>query len=124
MAAKKKYEGERETLIQAHIMAVLNHRNSPCRLWRNNVGCLKDERGIPLHYGLGVGSSDWVGLVTREGKLRGRFLAVEVKTPVGRVSDEQKAWLGAVRSLGGLAYVLRSREEAEVVVRELEEMSK
>lgn len=99
----------RETLLQAKIMAVLNHRDSPCRLWRNNVGVTP---GTYIRYGLGVGSADLVGLVVATGQ----FLAAEIKTPKGRMSDEQKAWHKTVRLLGGQTHVLRSVEEAEALV--------
>lgn len=105
----------REAVLQSRIMAVLNHRDAPCRVWRNNVGVLRDSRGIPVRYGLAVGSADLVGLVAKTGQ----FLAVEIKTPVGRLSAEQKAWLETVRKLGGLALVLRSVEDAEAFVRRL-----
>lgn len=105
-----KYAGPREALIQSAIMAQLNSRTSPCRVWRNNVGCLQN-----IHYGLGKGSADLVGLV----KTTGQFLAVEVKTPIGRVSPEQAAWLEAVRGMGGLAFVWRSVDEATAFVETL-----
>lgn len=93
-------------------MAVLNHRESPCRVWRNNVGQLRDARGIPITYGLGKGSADLIGFVFPTGQ----FLAVEIKTPEGRLSDEQKAWLATVRDRNGIAVVLRSVEAAETLV--------
>ncbi len=96
-------------------MAVLNHRDSPCRVWRNNVGMLRDSRGVPVRYGLGVGSPDLVGLVIGTG----RFLAVEIKTAVGRLSDEQKAWLATIAGMGGITRVIRSVEEAIDLVAEL-----
>ena len=34
----------------------------PVRLWRNNVGALRDERGRLVTYGLCKGSSDLIGL--------------------------------------------------------------
>lgn len=47
------------------------------RLYRNNTGTLKDERGIPVSYGLAIGSADTIGLVAP----RGRFLSIEWKRP-------------------------------------------
>ena len=60
-----------------------------------------------LHAGLCVGSSDIIGITPD-----GRFLAVEVKTKTGRVSDEQQRFIDAVRRKGGVAGVARSVEEA------------
>lgn len=105
----------REQLIQAKIMAVLNQRDAPCRVWRNNVGMLRDSRGVPVRYGLAPGSADLIGLVLKTGQ----FLAVEVKTPIGRLSPEQKAWLETIRRFGGIAEVMRTVEDAEAFVRRL-----
>lgn len=111
----------KETEIQQRIRGVLNNRTSPCRLFRNNVGSYQDPKNPKrwIDYGLCVGSADLIGIekriVTPEmvGQAVGIFLAVEVKTPKGRLSDEQKAWLGMVRAFGGEAHVMRSVEEAE-----------
>lgn len=108
-----------ETAIQQRIRGILNNRLAPTRLWRNNVGSWKDEKtGRWVEYGLAVGSADLVGIERRlitpamVGSTVGVFLAVEVKTPIGRLSKEQKAWLGAVRSLGGNDQVMRSEDDA------------
>lgn len=66
------------------------------RLFRNNVGALKDERGVPVRYGLAndnaalnkrLKSSDLIGwrplTITPDmvGKIVAQFLAREVKAP-------------------------------------------
>lgn len=66
------------------------------RLFRNNVGALKDERGVPVRYGLAndnaalnkrLKSSDLIGwrplFITPDmvGKIVAQFLAREVKAP-------------------------------------------
>ena len=74
--------------------------------------------GRPLHAGLCVGSSDLIGLrslVVRPelvGQRIGRFAAVEVKSPTGRLTKEQAAFIETVKRLGGLAGEARSPEEA------------
>lgn len=73
-------------------------------LWRNNVGF---DRLLSIPYGLGRGSADLIGIAAG-----GRFLAIEVKTPEGRLSPEQRAWISVVNKRGGLAIVARSPEEA------------
>ena len=57
--------------------------------------------------GLCVGSADLIGLTKR-----GRFFAIEVKTPKGRISPEQLAWIEFVNQWGGFAAVARSLDEA------------
>lgn len=108
----------RETLIQSKIRAVLNRRDSPCRVWRNNVGGYYSPEGRWIDYGLCKGSADLIGLervlITPEmvGSVFARFLPVEVKTHRGRLSDEQKIWHEVVRSFGGDVETMRSEEDA------------
>ena len=73
--------------------------------WRNNCG-VATFHGSVVRYGLSPGSSDIIGIVG------GRFCALEVKMPSGRLTEEQKMFLSLVRSTGGFAAVVRSPEEA------------
>jgi hypothetical protein len=72
----------------------------------------------PLHAGLCTGSSDLIGIrpitITADmiGKTIGVFVALEVKTPKGKPTDEQINFIQRVRDLGGFAGVARSVEEA------------
>lgn len=85
-------------------------------LWRNNVGVGRVGRSnAPVRFGLAVGSADLVGLVTMSDGT-GRFVAMEVKTASGSLSDEQVRWLRLVRGLGGYAVVVRSVEDAMAAV--------
>ena len=69
------------------------------------------NRGVVhTRYGLAPGSADLVGL------LNGRFFALEVKTPTGRLRPEQKLWMELVRRAGGFAAVARSVDEARSAV--------
>lgn len=95
----------RERNIQAAIMQALSQAG--CLVWRNNTGALPDRRGILVRYGLCIGSSDIIGIMPD-----GRFLAVEVKTKTGRVTEAQENFLAAVRARGGVAGVCRSVEDA------------
>jgi hypothetical protein len=107
--------------IQAQILLALSR--GPTRLLRINAGVawqgsvlqhnrdllvLADPRALRL---AAPGVSDLIGWT--EG---GRFVAVEVKGPRGRVTDEQKAFIDLVRRSGGLAGVARSVEEATAIL--------
>jgi hypothetical protein len=122
-----------ETPIQNEIMLALSAAG--LTVWRNNTGMgwagkarrLKDgrvviENALPLHAGLCEGSSDVIGIktvtITQEmvGKQIGQFVAVEVKTPLGKPpSKEQRVFLNHVRSCGGLAIVARSPDDVDLV---------
>lgn len=95
----------KESDIQRLIMLALSEAG--CLIWRNNTGALKNAAGIPIKFGLCVGSSDLIGLTPT-----GRFLAVEIKTPTGKPTPEQTRFLEAVRARGGIAGIARSPEEA------------
>ncbi len=101
-----------EHVLMKQIQGVLCHRDSPCRLWRNNTG---EDTRTHVKYGLGVGSADLVGLIVGTGQ----FVGVEVKTASGRLSTEQKAWLETIRKFGGRAEVMRTTAEAEQFLRGL-----
>ena len=95
----------REQDIQRLIMLALSEAG--CLIFRNNVGVLKNAAGIPIKFGLAVGSSDLIGIAPG-----GRFLAVEIKTPTGKATTEQLRFIEAVRARGGIAGIARSPAEA------------
>ena len=97
--------------------------NGPVRLWRNNVGALRDERGRLVTYGLCKGSSDLIGLrqvligPEHLGQTLAVFTAIEVKAPGGRLREEQRSFLALVERFGGYCGVARSAAEAARVLR-------
>lgn len=95
----------KEQDIQRLIMLALSEAG--CLIFRNNVGVLKNAAGIPIRFGLAVGSSDLIGIAPG-----GRFLAVEIKTPTGKATPEQLRFIEAVRARGGIAGIARSPAEA------------
>jgi VRR-NUC domain len=81
-----------------------------CMVWRNNTGTLLDRNGRPVAFGLHKGSSDLIGMTPT-----GQFLAIEVKTPTGRVSPDQTNFIRAVIAQGGRAGIARSAVEAVAI---------
>ena len=111
-----------ETTLQQQIRLALGTRTD-LRLFRNQVSQLPDPRtGRPVQFGLARGSADLIGWrtikVTPEmvGQRIAIFTSIEVKTATGRISPAQQAWLGAVRTAGGIAGVARSVRDANEIV--------
>lgn len=75
------------------------------------------RNGRRTQFGLCVGSSDLIGWKPEivNGAPFARFLALEVKAPGGRATEEQKNFITAVRRAGGLAGVVRSPDEAVAI---------
>jgi hypothetical protein len=88
------------------------------KLFRNNVGGLKDERGRFVQFGLHPGSADLIGWQTIEimpehvGQRIAVFTSIEVKTDTGKVKPEQQNWQRVVLDAGGRAFVARSEDAA------------
>ena len=78
-------------------------------LWPNVCGVFLDEHsGTKRRVGVGnPGGADLIGM------WNGRFLGVEIKTPIGRQSPEQKRFQTLVEKRGGVYIVLRSVEDAQ-----------
>ena len=107
--------------IQNQILIALSH--GPTRLLRINAGVAWQGTVIehtqhrlvlarPYAIRLAApGVSDLIGWT--EG---GRFAAIEVKGPRGRVTDEQGAFIELVRRSGGLAGVARSVDDARAIL--------
>lgn len=92
-------------------------------LWRNNVGALLDQRGIPVRYGLAndtaamnrrVKSADLIGISPRVvtsadvGTTIGQFVSIECKRPGWKWSGDahelaQLNWASLVMTAGALA---------------------
>lgn len=95
-----------EQSIQRAILDYLRYRGIFC--WKNNTaGIYVKARNtyIPSH---APGVSDILGILPG-----GRFLAIEVKAPKGRVSPAQEQFLQTINERGGLAFVARSIDDVE-----------
>lgn len=110
----------KESEIQAQIRQALG-REHDLTLWRNNVGVAEmwSSAGKPqaVRYGLCVGSSDLIGLLAPAG----RFVALEVKKPGEKPTEEQRKFMAHVRQMGGFAAVVRSADEARAAVQRARE---
>lgn len=108
----------KESQIQARIMLALSEAG--CIVWRCEtagawVGRLIHQQGDTvtlamarmIQAGLTKGGADIIGIAPG-----GRFIAVEVKTPTGRIRPEQNLFLQRVREAGGIAGIARSVEDA------------
>lgn len=95
--------------------------NGDTRLFRNNTGCLRNDRGRVVCFGLAKGSSDLIGWreieITEEmvGQKIAIFVAIEVKDK-GRVTPEQRRFISCVKQAGGFAGVARSVDEAKQII--------
>lgn len=88
------------------------------RLFRNNTGSLKNDRGEYITYGLCKGSSDYIGWRTVEvtpemvGNKHALFVACEVKQPGKKATPVQENFIAVVREAGGIGVVATSVKEA------------
>jgi hypothetical protein len=108
-----------ETAVQAEARLVASKAGH--RLWRNNVGALLDDRGVPVRYGLcndskavndKFKSSDLIGIEAGTG----RFLSFECKPSGWRYTGTEReqaqlAWIGLINSLGGRARFITNAQE-------------
>ncbi len=75
------------------------------------------QNARPIRFGLIQGSSDRIGwksiLITPEmvGKKIAIFAAIECKTAMGRLSEEQIIFLERVSEAGGIAFVARTADD-------------
>lgn len=111
-----------ETTLQQQIRLAVGTR-SDLRLFRNSVGSLPDARtGRLVTFGLAKGSADLIGwrtiTITRDmvGQQLAVFTSIEIKTPSGRITPQQRNWLHAVRTAGGIAGVARTVPDALQIV--------
>ena len=112
-------KGTSEAAVQAAVR--LEAARKGCRLFRNNVGALTDERGVPVRYGLAndskqvnerIKSADLIGwrrrLITPDmvGSHIAQFLSREIKELGWQYAatpreQAQAAWAGLVLADGG-----------------------
>ncbi len=103
-----------ESQIQDEVRLVLGAAGDGC-WWRNNVGTA-ETRGHHIRYGVGnPGGADLIGI------FRGRFVAIEIKTAIGRQTAEQKMFQHLVERKGGIYVVMRSADDARAWLESMKE---
>ena len=108
-----------ETQLQQRIR--LSCSRGRVRLFRNNVGALRDAAtGRLVRFGLAPGSSDLIGWKTvtigpeHLGQQLAQFVSLEIKAP-GRLRSarpDQLIWRDRVIAAGGLALIADSEQSA------------
>ena len=109
---------------EADIMRLIqmDASNDGDRLFRNNVGALIDSRGIPVRFGLCIGSGDLIGWtsieVTQEmvGSKIAVFSSFEVKTDKGKPKPEQTNFIHVVQAANGISGVVRSAADRKNII--------
>lgn len=75
------------------------------RVMRQNTGALTNMQGRLVRFGI-PGCSDIIGIIAPSG----RWLAVEVKSPIGKQSEQQKNFQAMIEAFGGIYVLARSIE--------------
>ena len=102
---------KKETVLQNDIRVVLSDAGL---VRRNNVGTFYTAKGIPIAIGL-PGEPD-LTLFTKTGET----IFIEIKTPTGRQSQKQKHFQKVVESYGFRYMIMRSVENAEKLIQEVQ----
>ena len=112
-----------ENQVSNEIRAALNSGKTRC--FRNHTGKVQCKRTGHWHaFGLpsSGGGSDLIGChsmtITPEhvGKRIAVFVAIECKSPTGKPTAEQTAFIEFIAAMGGIAAVARSADEALAII--------
>lgn len=109
----------KETAIVKACLQFLQAKGVYC--WRNNTtGIYNKKSGGYFFHGLS-GVSDILGIIPQKCPcaLQGVFLAVEVKSAKGKVSEAQDAFLKQINERGGFGIVVHSVEELDYFMKDL-----
>lgn len=99
-----------ETIIQNNIMLALSKDGH--KIFRANAGKIKNEQGVWIKL-FPKGFPDLCGWHKETGK----FIAIEVKTETGRLSEEQKRFAAFAETQPILYGVARSVEDAHNIIK-------
>lgn len=73
-------------------------------------------RKAPIRYGVGDGGADYLGPCGIPGAYFGKYLAVELKTPLGSLQPNQRNFGTLITRLGGIYAVVRSVDHARALL--------
>lgn len=116
MRFRKSVKPQLESQIKRTIVGWLNHQPGTFAFITQSQGTPNMINGkfCGFRKNPAPGMSDIIGLKD------GKFFSMEVKTPTGKVTDNQRDFLAKVAELGkGYACVVRSVEDAEQAWREI-----
>ena len=96
----------READLQAAILHEFGSRPD-IRLWRANVLVARTKDGRVVKAGV-KGQADLSGI-----RAGGQRIEIEVKSPSGRQSQEQKRWQAMIEKFGGVYVLAKSLEDVK-----------
>jgi len=92
--------------------------NLGSRVFRNNCGALQNKLGQWIRFGVAnPGGSDYIGwtpvVVTQAmvGKTIAAFLAIEIKSGSGKLTEDQENFIRVVNKNGGLAFLANEKTD-------------
>jgi hypothetical protein len=94
----------------------LNHSET---IFRNNNGKFKNKHGQWVRFGLGTGTSDFIGWTTQiitadmVGRSVAIFTAIEIKASDETPNEDQQKFIDLVKKNGGIAKVYKGDKYAE-----------
>jgi len=98
--------------IQRLIIAWLK-KQKKIEIWRQNNHPVYDPTRKIWRRHVGMkGMSDIIGIA----KPSGKWIAIEVKRPKMKPTDDQQAFLNMINDFGGLGFCAHSLEECEVAI--------
>jgi len=111
---KKKKRQKPENKIQNEILEYLTEKGILC--WRNNNTGLFDPMSGKFRrkgkYQM-LGISDIFAIAPDSSVNPGRFIAIEVKSKIGKLSENQVIFIDNVNKEGGLAFMARSVDDVK-----------
>jgi hypothetical protein len=109
-----------ESALMKNIMLAAAKHDA--RLFRNNIGTLKNNRGEFVTFGVAnPGGSDLIGwrsiIITQDmiGQRIAQFLAVECKGSKGKLTEQQYNFIHMVKISGGSAHKIWPEDDISLV---------